>query len=88
MEGASSALTAEEARLPWLRNLITPCSSTADLFGNLKGEGESMAAAWASRSGLPSFMVAGESTSGRSSPFVASFPFLNRGASWCIERNP
>ena len=69
MEGVSSAFAAEAAFLPWLRSLITPCSSTEDLFGNLNGEGESGAAAWEpSLSGLPSFILGIETASGNTSP--------------------
>ena len=63
VEGVPSALTA--TLLPWLRSLTTPCSSAADLFGNLNGEGESRAAPWEPcRSGLPSFIVEDAITSG------------------------
>ena len=61
MDGVESAFAAEADFLPWLRSFKTPCSSTADLFGNLNGEGESRATAWEpSLSGLPSFIVEDE----------------------------
>ena len=62
----SSAFATEALFLPWLRSLMTPCSSTADLFGNLNGEGESRAEAWGpGLSGLPSFIDADGIASGR-----------------------
>jgi len=64
VDGVSSALAV--TLLPWLRSLTTPCSSTADLFGNLNGEGESIAAPWEPGwSGLPSFIVEDAIASGR-----------------------
>jgi hypothetical protein len=56
VERTSAALERVAALFPWLRSFTTPCSSAADLLGNLNGEGESTAAFEPSRSGLPSFI--------------------------------